>query len=102
MVWTGLTISPAREEVVDFSYPFWEEYTGILTTTKTEEQFFIFRPLHTYVWMCFMGMAIVTAVFVQQLESLDARSEEYHVLSFTRVGVCLWYTLGAMWNQGNI
>ena len=100
MVWTGLTISPARAEVVDFSYPFWEESTGILTTTKKEEEFFIFRPLHTYVWMCFIGIAFITAICVRQLESMYARSGEYHVLSFTRFDVCLWYTFGAMWNQG--
>ena len=102
MVWTGLTISPAREEVVDFSYPFWEEYIGILTSTKTKETFFIFRPLHVYVWIGFIGMAVVTAVFVQKLESLDTRLEEHHVSSFTRFDVCLWYTFGAMWNQGNM
>ena len=102
MVWTGLSISPAREEVIDFSYLFWEEHIGLLTNTEAKEQFFIFRPLHIYVWICFIGMAVITAVCVRQLESLGAKSEEYHVLSFTRFGVCLWYTFGAMWTQGNL
>ena len=101
MVWTGLSISPARARVVDFSYPFCEEYTGILTTTKTKEIFFIFRPLHIYVWICFIGMAVITALFVQQLESLDTRTKEYHISSFTRFDVSFWYIFGAMWSQGN-
>ena len=102
MLWTGLTISPAREEVVDFSYLFWEEHIGMLTKTSTEEQFFIFRPLHIHVWWCFIGMRVIIAVFVRQFESLDSRSETYHGLSFTRFDVCLWCAFGAMWNQGTI
>ena len=107
MVWSGLTISPAREEVVDFSYPFWEESLGVLTVTKPEEQFFIFRPLHIYVWISYFGLTVMAAVFVRYMESHYSRSEkisrsdEYHALSFTRSDVCIWYTFGAMWNQGN-
>ena len=102
MVWTGLSISPARAKVVDFSYPFWEEYTGILTTTKTKEQFFIFKPLHIYVWICFIGMAVITAMFVQQLESLDTSTQESHISSFTRFDISFWYIFGAIWSQGNL
>ena len=100
MVWTGLTISPAREEVVDFSFPYWEEAIGLLTATKPEDQFFIFRPLHMYVWVCFIGMPIITAVLIRYLESFYPISEDNHDLSFTRLDVCMFYTFGAILYQG--
>ena len=100
MVWTGLTISPAREEVVDFSFPFWEESIGMLTATQPEDQFFIFRPLHIYVWVCFIGMPIATAVLMYFLESLDPKSEDNNVRSFTRLDTCIFYTFGAILYQG--
>ena len=100
MIWTGLTISPAREQVVDFSYPFWEESIGVFTTTKAGDQFFIFRPLSMFVWICFIGMSVATAVSIRYLESFYAKYRADCILPFTRLDVCLWYTLGGMWNQG--
>ena len=96
MVWTGLTISPAREEVVDFSFPFWEESIGMLTATQPEDQFFIFKPLHIYVWVCFIGMPIVTAVLIRYLESFDPTPYDHRDLSFTRLDTCMFYTVGAI------
>ena len=102
MVWTGLTISPVREEAVDFSYPFWEESIGLLTATQPVDQFFVFRPLHVYVWICFIGMPLVTAVVIRHLESLYPYSEDSHALPFTRLGTCMVYTFGAVLYQGKL
>ena len=100
MVWTGLTISPAREEVIDFSYPFWEESIGVWTTTETEDQFFIYKPLHIHVWICFIGMSVIAAAFIWYLESRSVNSGTERTAPFTRWDVCLLYIYGAMCNQG--
>ena len=96
MVLGPMSITPQRETVVDFTYPYWEEATGMLTLTVPGDGFYFLKPLQIYVWCCFVSILIVAAWFV--------RSYEWNILhiksGFSQLGVSLWYFYGTMWAQG--
>ena len=103
IVLTGLTISTERESVIDFSYPFHEERTGLLTLTLPSDPFFVFKPLRVHIWVSFLAAAILIGTLVQISEkcasnTLITQGHAPLMPLFDR----LWYTVGAMWNQGTV
>ena len=100
---TGLTISPERASVVDFSYPFWFDSIGMITLTVPEDPFYIFKPLHMYVWVVFIAVAVLAAIFVMCHERRRFGDKVTRRQSpFSDLGECLWYNYGIMWIQGNL
>ena len=101
MVVTGLTISEERETVVDFSYPFWEESVGLITLTRPDDQFYLYKPLKPLVWVCFVCTALfvgLAAVGVELKTSSLWSLKGHH--AFGHIQESCWYMFGAMWNQG--
>ena len=101
MVVTGLTISEERENVVDFSYPFWEESVGLITLTRPDDQFYLYKPLKPLVWVCFVCAALfvgLAAVGVELKASSLRSLKGQHAFGHLRESC--WYMFGAMWNQG--
>ena len=101
MILGTLSITPEREAVLDFTYPIWEEATGMITLTVRGGEFYIFKPLHIYVWCCYISVWFVVALFVRSYEFSATfwgflRSKS----SFTRLDAALWYLYGAIWGQG--
>ena len=101
MIWTGMTITAMRQTVVDFSYPYWEERAGMLTSTLPEDPFYIFRPLHTYVWLAFLMVALVSALVVRCVESGAFLLGTVHgERTFTSLWTNVWFFIRAFWSQG--
>ena len=98
LVIAPLTISSERLEVVDFSYSFWEEATGMLTLTLPKDSFFLFRPLEFPVWICYCAMAILVTGVVYGFHNAEGREIErgrrqlYHIKEwlFSTVSVALY------------
>ena len=90
---SGLTISAARLEVVDFSFPFWEEKLGMIVGTVNYQNMYLVRPLHVYVWLCYGAMAFLTAA---QLVAVS-RNPGYDTLLYH-----FFYLLGGLCNEGKI
>ena len=51
-------------EVVDFSYAFWDETMGILSGTVKISAFYLLKPLHLSVWMCYVAMAAFVSILL--------------------------------------
>ena len=100
MVLTGLTISAEREEVVDFTYPFFEEKLAMITLKHERRQFYLFRPLGTYVWLVYIIAAIYVAILVKCLEGLMLIWCHDRRLHRGVLGKTLLLTWGAMWHVG--
>ena len=101
MMVSALSVSAEREEVIDFSYLIWEQTSAGLLLTVPQDQFYIFRPLHLYVWLTFVAAAIITAVVMSQLERTRVGAMYENLpWSFSRLRNSLWYTYGAMFYQG--
>ena len=97
----GLTISAERETVVDFSYPFWDDSLGMITLTVPEDQFFLFKPLHGYVWLCYGLAALLAAGIMCVWEHTSYRQQGAKGRTiYMRLEECFWYTYSAMWTKG--
>ena len=88
---TGLTISAERQTAVDFSFPFWEERLGLLTVTVKQSNFYLFRPLHAYVWLCYVCMALLVGYLAYSTRVLD----------FSGPGKNMVYLIGGLVCQGD-
>ena len=100
LVIAGMTITAERSTVVDFSYMYWEEKVGMLTGTLPVDPFYMFKPLHIYVWMCFATAALVTAISAACYEISSIKIEATSKKGFLLPLESLWCTLRAMWVQG--
>ena len=100
MVLTGLTISSEREQVVDFTYPFWEERLGMITLTQPPDQFYLFRPFSGHVWLIYVTIAVAVAILVKSLEGITLYMCHGLRLARTVLGETLLFSWGAMWNIG--
>ena len=94
-----LTISAIRDTVVDFAYQFYEDRTAMLTLTNEESSFYIFQPLHKYIWLCFVGTAGFVGIVAFIFER-SSTSKEASMSKFRSLWVSLWYTYPAMVYQG--
>ena len=96
---SALSVSAEREEVIDFSYLIWEQTSaGLLLTQEKQDQFYIFRPLHPYVWVTFGAAAVIIAVVTSLCEMARIGGRPLGTLS--RLRNSLFYTYGAMFYQG--
>ena len=100
LVAAATTITAERATVVDFSYLYWEEKLGMLTGTVSGEPFYMFKPLHVYVWICFPAAGLVAAICAAchevSNEKIVMTSEKGFMLPLELMG----YILKAMWVQG--
>ena len=51
MILAGLTVTKARSEVVDFTYPFWEEPVGVVVRVTDHKETYFFKPLGIWVYI---------------------------------------------------
>ena len=100
LVVAGLTISAERERVVDFSYFYWEDKIGMLTGSLPGDPFYMFKPLHIYVWVGLVIAALVTAAGAAIYESSTKQIAATSNRRFMEPQQSIWYTLSAMWIQG--
>ena len=100
MILTGLTISSERDEVVDFSFPFFEEKLGMITLTQPQHQFYLFGPLGAYVWLVYIVAAVYVAIIIKYLEGLMPNRRHDMRLDRGLLGNTLLFTWGAMWHVG--
>ena len=98
LVVAGMTITKERLKMVDFSYFYWEEKLGMLTGTVSGDPFYMFQPLHTYVWLSFAAAALSAAVVVACCEISSVKLGK--TTGFMQPLDSLWYTFGAMWLKG--
>ena len=97
---TGMTISAARASAVDFSYMFWEDKLGMLTGTLQSEPFYMFNPLHKYVWLSFTAAVLTAAVTTACYENCSMKMRMTSMKGYLRPVNVFWYTFAAMWNRG--
>ena len=100
LIVAGLTISAERESVVDFSYFYWEDKIGMLTGSLPGDPFYMFKPLHIYVWVGLVIAALVTAAGAAIYESSTKQIAATSNRRFMEPQQSIWYTLSAMWIQG--
>ena len=100
LVVAGMTISVEREEVVDFSYLFWEEKLGMLTGTVSGYPFYMLRPIHAYIWLSIMAVVVIAATVAACCETLALKIQKTATNVFLTPLDFLRYTSRAMWNQG--
>ena len=51
IILAGLTVTKARSEVVDFTYPFWEEPVGVVVRVTDHKETYFYKPLGTWVYI---------------------------------------------------
>ena len=101
LVMAPLSITGEREAVVDFSYPFWWDSLGMMTMTIEHDVFYLVKPLHIYVWMCYVIILLVAAQLVSFSESWAVSLGINRDTSpFCHLKESVWYLFGTMWNQG--
>ena len=103
MLMSGLTITAQRQEVVDFTYPFWYEPMGMLTLTIPQDNFFLFKPLRGLVWAVYLLSAVIIAALLwfSTIHIIYYRHIERSQQKYTRSDI-IWYTIGASVSQGNV
>ena len=101
MVVAGMTITSERETVVDFTYLYWEDKIGMLTGTLPDDPYYMFKPLHIYVWVSFAASALVAAIGATCYETWSVRIGVTSTKGFLLPLYPLWYTVSALWLQGN-
>ena len=97
MVISGLTITTQREEVVDFTYPFWDEPTAVMFKVDPKDQFFITSPLKNEVWLTLIGAGILCVLTVGFMEVcvIKKKAKSSKILQESS-----WYIIGAQFMQG--
>ena len=45
----GITVTKARADVVDFTYPFWEEPLAIIVRVVDRKESYFYKPLGSWV-----------------------------------------------------
>ena len=100
LVAAATTITAERATVVDFSYLYWEERLGMLTGTVSGDPFYMFKPLHVYVWICFPGAALVAAIGAACHEVSNVKITVTSKKGFMLPLELMGYILKAMWVQG--
>ena len=100
MILTGLTISSERDEVVDFSFPFFEEKLGMITLTQPQHQFYLFGPLGAYVWLVYIVAAVYVAMLIKYLEGLMPNRRHDIRVDHGVLAKTLLFAWGAMWHVG--
>uniref|UniRef100_A0A915I5V9 Uncharacterized protein n=1 Tax=Romanomermis culicivorax TaxID=13658 RepID=A0A915I5V9_ROMCU len=111
MAVASLTITRARQQVVDFSKPFLSTGLSIMIRKPAASEFTIFsfmHPLSNEVWMyiifAYIGISVVLFL-VSRFSPYEWRVEEACQGTFTisndfSVYNCLWFTLSAFMQQG--
>ncbi|EDV20224.1 uncharacterized protein TRIADDRAFT_3218, partial [Trichoplax adhaerens] len=108
-----LSITPERQQALDFTMPFMNQGLTVLTLTKKNEAnslFQAFLPLKIEVWIGILISLIVVAIattcmnrwspfdyYGKAAEKLQMLEDRYQTFSF---GNTLWYTLGSFLSQG--
>ncbi len=62
MIMSGMTITTQREEVVDFTYPFWEEASAVVVRVNEQPHMFLTKPLRPAVWLCLFITGLICMV----------------------------------------
>ncbi|KAI0208463.1 Glutamate receptor ionotropic, delta-1 [Lamellibrachia satsuma] len=102
MAAAGLTITADRRTAVDFSFPYWEEPSGILIRRPGEGSkiLSLLKPLQWSVWVAIIFEVLLAAgviyVCTACTNHLTTRHRDTTMTSFEN---CLWYTFGALVNQ---
>jgi len=98
----ALTITAERETVVDFSFPYWEEPSGVLIRRPAEgsKLLNLLKPLQWSVWLTVIVEVLLASVVIYACTAcanhLAARQRDTTMTSFEN---CLWYSFGALVNQ---
>ena len=98
MVVAALAITFEREKVVDFSFPFRYETFGMLTTTLSQDQFYLFKPLETSIWLCYIcAAALLSSWLYLRVNEMKSGKTEPATTHFIN---CVWYIIRMAAYQG--
>jgi len=106
-----LTITAARERVVDFSKPFMQLGISIMIKRPEKQKpgvFSFMDPLHFYIWMCivlsYLGVSLVMFVVGRfspaEWQIGDDTGEGPEISTDFTLRNSLWFALGAFMQQG--
>ena len=99
----ALTITADRETVIDFSFPYWEEPSGILIRRPGEgsKLLTLLTPLRWSVWATVISEVMLASVAIYACtvfaNRVIMRRRDTIMAAFHN---CLWYCFGVMTNQG--
>ena len=105
MAYTVLSISPAREEVMDFSFPFHMQARAVMYkhhASSAEQQFLFIRPYKWQFWICMCLFIPSVGILIwcfnhifKYIHKKDKEDLKVPLISFT-----VWSVLGIAFNQG--
>ena len=99
----AVTITADRETVVDFSFPYWEEPSGILIRRPGEgsKLLTLLKPLQWSVWATVICEVILASVAIYACTIFANRVIVRRTDTIMAVfHNCLWYCFGVLTNQG--
>ena len=79
MIVTGMTITSHRDDVVDFTFPFWTEYSAVIMRHKGNDPFrFLFLMNSCLVLYCviFCGVPLNSQINKGQLVQIECKCTE--------------------------
>lgn len=112
MAVASITINEARDDVIDFTYPFYFDKTAILyrvPTQNTDIMGFITRPFQWQVWLCIafcvplLSIAVYFLMKINKSIVTSQRKEKENDRSIltAEFSVVVMQLYGALLTQGN-
>lgn len=95
-----LTVTYPRQQVVDFSSPFYYESYSILIQLPTKNNEKLWRIVHLFkplVWLAIIGSSIFAAVYIYFLHKVHNDGTKS---GFSSVSQTVWYIYSGLVNQG--
>ncbi|XP_050405931.1 glutamate receptor ionotropic, kainate 3 [Patella vulgata] len=106
LVVAAITVSNARETVMDFSFPYFYDSTGIFLRKPDaglQKWYTLLAPFTWQVLLCICGVLVFTSVFLYLIERLNPYYERKNQMRKRfQLDSALWYLLGALLAHGGV
>lgn len=99
---SALTITPDRENVVDFTTRYMDYSVGVLLrrAEKTVDMFACLAPFDLSLWACIAGTVLLVGLLVYLLNWLNPPRLQMGSMSSTTLYNSMWFVYGSFVQQG--
>lgn len=95
LIVSSMTINVDRNEVVDFTYPYWEDRLVVsLTPSFSTSPFYIFKPLSWPVWLLLLPVVLAIGIFLFLIYKSREQQSQLHLDTF------MFNSFGILFAQG--
>ena len=99
---SALTITPDRENVVDFTTRYMDYSVGVLLrrAEKTVDMFACLAPFDLTLWACIAGTVLLVGLLVYLLNWLNPPRLQMGSMTSTTLYNSMWFVYGSFVQQG--